>query len=106
MYIPTFYACPAFLAAAADFACFDSDRFEAALWPSRRNALVVAADRFAFGFRLVPAAPFAESCWAFFRVSAETFLGGGRSTPARRAFESPIAMACFVDRAPCLPSRM
>jgi len=27
-------------------------------------------------------------------------------TPARRAFESPIAIACFVDRAPCFPSRM
>ena len=25
---------------------------------------------------------------------------------ARRAFESPIAIACLVERAPCLPSRM
>jgi hypothetical protein len=31
--------------------------------------------------------------------------GDGSFTPARRAFESPIAIACFVDRAPCLPSR-
>src|SRR5690606_13477747 len=32
-------------------------------------------------------------------------FGGGRSTPSRRAFERPIAIACFGDRAPCLPSR-
>ena len=31
--------------------------------------------------------------------------GDGRSTPALRAFDSPIAIACFVERAPCLPSR-
>jgi hypothetical protein len=29
----------------------------------------------------------------------------GTLTPARRAFERPIAIACFVDRAPCLPLR-
>ena len=27
------------------------------------------------------------------------------STPARRAFERPIAMACLAERAPCFPSR-
>jgi hypothetical protein len=32
-------------------------------------------------------------------------LGGESFTPARRAFDSPIAIACFVDRAPCFPSR-
>jgi hypothetical protein len=31
--------------------------------------------------------------------------GAGRFTPARLAFVSPIAIACFVDAAPCLPSR-
>ena len=31
--------------------------------------------------------------------------GEGRSTPALRAFDSPIAIACFADRAPCFPSR-
>ncbi len=31
--------------------------------------------------------------------------GGGRSIPALRAFESPMAIACFADRAPCLPLR-
>ncbi len=34
------------------------------------------------------------------------FAGGGSGTPARRAFDSPIAIACSGDRAPCLPSRM
>jgi hypothetical protein len=33
--------------------------------------------------------------------------GGGPSlTPALRAFESPIAITCFVELAPCFPSRM
>jgi hypothetical protein len=31
---------------------------------------------------------------------------GGSFTPARLAFESAMAIACFVERAPCLPSRM
>jgi hypothetical protein len=36
----------------------------------------------------------------------EALAGGfGNRTPARRALDSPMAMACFVDRAPCLPSR-
>src|SRR5919197_5999112 len=34
------------------------------------------------------------------------FLGGGSFTPARRALETPMAMACLVERAPCLPRRM
>jgi hypothetical protein len=39
-------------------------------------------------------------------VDAFALAGGdGSSTPARRAFERPIAIACFVERAPCLPSR-
>src|SRR5439155_902304 len=33
-------------------------------------------------------------------------VGGGSLTPDRRAFDSPMAMACLVDRAPCFPSRM
>jgi hypothetical protein len=38
-------------------------------------------------------------------VDAFPFFGGLSGTPARRAFDNPIAIACFVDRAPCLPSR-
>jgi hypothetical protein len=42
------------------------------------------------------------------RVSAVTCLarGAGSFTPARRALDNPMAMACLADRAPCLPSRM
>jgi len=37
-------------------------------------------------------------------VLAETCLPSGRQLyPAPRAFDNPIAMACFADRAPCLP---
>ena len=84
-------------AAAALLACFDSDRFDAAACPSRFNARVLAADRLADVFFAPLLVPFAEAVPAF---------GGASFTPARRAFDSPIAIACFVDRAPCLPSRM
>ena len=33
-------------------------------------------------------------------------FAGGSLTPARLAFERPMAIACLVERAPCLPSRM
>jgi hypothetical protein len=33
------------------------------------------------------------------------FGGEGNFTPARRALASPMAIACFVDAAPCFPSR-
>jgi hypothetical protein len=43
------------------------------------------------------------------RVDAARFFAdfpfAGMRTPARLAFDSPIAMACAVDRAPCFPSR-
>src|SRR5207302_3552850 len=32
-------------------------------------------------------------------------LGAGTFTPARRALESPMAIACFEERAPCRPPR-
>src|SRR5205807_209938 len=34
------------------------------------------------------------------------FLGGRRATPARLALESPMAIACSGDLAPCLPWRI
>jgi hypothetical protein len=36
-------------------------------------------------------------------LDAWPFLGGLSFTPARRAFDNPIAIACFVERAPCFP---
>jgi len=52
--------------------------------------------------------PWRRARFAARRVRSDVvpFFGAGRSTPALRAFDSPIAIACFVDRAPCLPSRM
>ncbi len=90
----------------------DKARVDAALRGSRFKARVVARERFGDGWlaRLRPAAvrPFAESRLACLRVRDEVvpFFGGGSLTPARRAFDRPIAIACFALRAPCLPSRM
>src|SRR6266566_4127028 len=68
----------------------------------------MARERFAEGVLLGGApCPRAYARAALLRVRSLVlpFLGGGRSTPARRALDRPIAIACFVDRAPCLPSR-
>jgi PadR family transcriptional regulator len=91
---------------AALLAWRDSACFDAALRPSPFNARVTARDRLAEGRLRVPvAARLAERALCF--VLAFALAGGGGSlTPARRAFDSPIAIACLVDRAPCLPSRM
>ncbi len=52
--------------------------------------------------------PWPNRASACLRVLSEVvpLFGGASFTPARRAFESPMAIACFVDRAPCLPSRI
>src|SRR5262245_25193253 len=79
--------------------------FDAAPRPSRRKALLTARERRREAGR-PRRRPEAASCTAFRRVCLEAFpAAGARSlTPARRAFDSPIAMACFVERAPCFPS--
>src|SRR5262245_22331072 len=80
---------------AARWACRESAVRDAAACPSRFSARLVARERSGSGGEL-------DSCGS----SAFVLPGwGGRSTPARRAFESPMAMACLVERAPCLPSR-
>ena len=92
--------------AALDFACFESALGEAAEWPSRWSALLVARERVLDTFFL-PFSPAALSCLAFSRVAFEAvpFFGGASFTPARRAFDRPIAIACLAERAPCFPSR-
>ena len=45
-----------------------------------------------------------SACWVV-RADALPLPGACNFTPARRALERPIAMACLVDAAPCLPSR-
>jgi len=92
---------------ALPFACRASERCDAAERPSRRSARFTPRERVRDGRRRERDFPRAVSCAAFSRVSAEVdpFLGAGSFTPARRAFDSPIAIACCGDRAPCLPSR-
>jgi hypothetical protein len=90
-----------FLAAAR--ACRESASFEAELRPSRFSALRVARERFV-DLVFLPALRRSRLACVF--VSSELVSDGGNSTPARRAFDKPIAIACLVERAPCLPSRM
>jgi hypothetical protein len=89
---------------AALFACRDSDCLDAALRPSRFSAPLTARARFVERRAPRPAARVADSALRLVVRFADAG-GGGSSTPARRAFERPIAIACFVERAPCLPSR-
>ena len=88
------------------FACLESARWDAAERDSRFSAAFLARDLLADGFE--PVRPFSKSRSAFFRVAGVVVpgFGGASFTPARRALESPMAIACFVERAPCLPSRM
>jgi hypothetical protein len=84
----------------------ESARFVVARRGSRRNALRVARARRADG-RFAFFRPLANARFADFRVSAgaSPFFGAGNLTPARRALDRPIAIACLADRAPCFPSR-
>lgn len=92
--------------AAALRACRDSAVLDAALLPSRLSTRDIARERFAdvfFGlFALL------RSRAACSRVSFDALpcAGGGSLTPARRAFDKPMAIACLAERAPCFPSRM
>jgi len=87
-------------------ACDRRDTVDAARLPSFLSAALVARDRFSDGFRrdLPPLRFWLTVAWP--RLEAMPFLGLRNLTPARRALESPMAIACFVERAPCLPSRM
>lgn len=92
---------------ALDRACLASARRDADWWPSRFNARLTAVARRRDVDRFRPERAFATSRNACLRVRADAapFFGGGSFTPARRAFDNPIAIACFDDRAPCFPSR-
>lgn len=93
---------------AAVFACFESAFLDAARRGSRLSRSDIALERFGLGFGRFPDCAARYSRAALLRVRAEAcpFRGGFSFTPARRAFDNPMAIACFVDRAPCLPSRM
>jgi hypothetical protein len=90
---------------AAPRACRARDFREAARRPSRFSAREIARDRVAAGRRR-PRRPARLAAAALSFVFLFALAGGRRSfTPDRRALESPMAIACFVDRAPCLPWR-
>jgi hypothetical protein len=86
----------------------DSALCDAAVCGILRSAFLIARDRRVDGFRRRRPCPAAEARSALRRVLADAvpFFGGRSFTPARRAFDNPIAIACFVDSAPCFPSRM
>lgn len=85
---------------AADLACFESARCEAANRLCRLSTCLRASERLAEGrFWRV------ERCFLFsFWLDAVPLGGDGSFTPAFRAFDSPMAMACFVFFTPCFPS--
>ena len=71
------------------------------------SAALEARERRLAGLRAPPFLPLARSRWAWRRVRFDVcpLRGGASGTPARRAFDRPIAIACLAERAPCLPSR-
>ena len=82
-------------------ACLERALRDAPERPSLFNAFKVACERLREGFCRL------ELCLPLLCVREEALPvgGGGSFTPAFRAFESPIAMACLGERTPCLPSR-
>jgi hypothetical protein len=91
---------------ATRFVCLDNARLDADRRLSRLSARFVARERLAEGFLRRPARPRVRSrlAWRFVRFLPR--FGGGNFTPARRAFDNPMAIACSGERAPCSPSRM
>ena len=82
--------------AAALRAWRDSASFDAALCPSRLSAREVARERFADVLVLLALFPLRISRAACFCVFFDVPFFAGSFTPARRAFDNPIAMACLV----------
>src|SRR5204863_7367076 len=93
--------CPATRFACLDNACLDADRRL-----SRLSARFVARDRFREGCLRRPERPFVRSRFAWRFVRCLPRFGGGNFTPARRASDRPMAIACSGERAPGSPSRM
>ena len=87
-------------------ACDAIARREADERGSRFSALRTLRERRADDLRDLP--PRERSCFALRRVALDVFPrpGAGSLTPARRALDRPMAIACFGERAPCLPCRM
>jgi hypothetical protein len=88
-------------------ACLESAADDTTRWPSPCSFFFIPRERAGFG-ACAGCFPRSMSRAAWCRVCAEVvpFRGGGSFTPARLALESPMAMACSVERAPCFPARM
>ena len=86
--------------------CRETARCDAPAVPSRLSARNVARERRADGCRAPLPRLFSRSRTACLRTFAVPRRGGGKFTPARRALERPIAMACRADLTPCTPSRI
>src|SRR5205823_11782145 len=84
---------------AAERACRDKARWDAVRRDSRLSAPFTARERVRDGLRRD--FPFRTSRAACFFVLTGPLFGGGNFTPARRALDKPIAMACCGERAPC-----
>jgi hypothetical protein len=83
---------------AAVVACLERADAEAPALPSFFNARELALDRVGEGLLFVRELAFPEA--------DELPRGGGGSfTPALRAFDNPMAIACLALRTPCFPSR-
>lgn len=86
-------------------ACRERAVRDAARCGSRFRARVAARARRGDGFRRLAAARVSLAAWRRVRSLVLPLRGAGSLTPARRALDRPIAIACFVDRAPCFPCR-
>ena len=85
---------------AARLACAETALDEAVPVLSRRSAFIEALARLRVLSACFP------GCLTTVCTPAPGLFGfGGTLTPAFLAFDSPIAIACCTDRAPCLPVR-
>lgn len=88
---------------AADFACCESALWLVVFFGSRFNACLRAVLRRLDVLFALADFPRLISRSAFFFAVEVAFFWGGTGMPERRASLRPIAMACWGDRAPCLP---
>jgi len=84
----------------------DKARWEAAERGSFLRRRLAARERARDGFLRLLLRFKSRLAWRRTLFEVVPFFGGGSFTPARRAFDNPIAMACFAERAPCSPSRI
>jgi len=88
--------------------CFDSAARDTVLRGSRLSTRNTARETLGRRrvFRLPWPASYAYSALLRVRALALPFRGGRSGTPARRASDRPIAIACCGDLAPCRPRRI